>query len=84
VGKVLIVVALLMVLAFVLGLALRRRGPGGELFVTEARGYQSFGGPLEDEVRALMRRGLKIQAIKLVRERTGLGLKEAKDLVERL
>jgi ribosomal protein L7/L12 len=28
--------------------------------------------------------GNKIEAIKLVREHTGLGLKEAKDLVERL
>lgn len=36
------------------------------------------------EVRALMAAGQKIEAIKLVRQRTGLGLKEAKDYVERL
>ena|SRR5688572_12787031 len=35
------------------------------------------------EVRAALERGDKIAAIKLVREHTGLGLKEAKDLVER-
>jgi hypothetical protein len=32
----------------------------------------------------LMRAGKKINAIKLYRERTGVGLKEAKDFVERL
>jgi ribosomal protein L7/L12 len=35
-----------------------------------------------DEVRTLLARGAKIEAIKTVRETTGLGLKEAKDLVE--
>lgn len=30
----------------------------------------------------LLRQGRKIEAIKVVREETGLGLKEAKDLVE--
>jgi ribosomal protein L7/L12 len=84
VGKVVIVSVVLVVLVLVLGLALRRRERGAELFVTEARGYEPVGGSLEDEVRALVRRGQKIQAIKLVRERTGLGLKEAKDAVEDL
>jgi hypothetical protein len=37
---------------------------------------------LTDEERSLLLEGKKIQAIKRVRERTGLGLKEAKDLVE--
>jgi uncharacterized OB-fold protein len=36
----------------------------------------------EEQARELMRRGKKIHAIKLVRESTTLGLKEAKDLVE--
>jgi hypothetical protein len=36
------------------------------------------------DVRALLARGDKIEAIKLVREKTGIGLKEAKDLVERM
>ena len=38
----------------------------------------------DDEVRQLIQQRQKIQAIKLVRERTGLGLKEAKDAVEEL
>ena len=38
------------------------------------------GGEIED----LLRRGQKIQAIKLYRERTGVGLKEAKDAVEEI
>lgn len=36
----------------------------------------------DPEVRALVAQGNKIQAIKRVRELTGLGLKEAKDLVD--
>jgi ribosomal protein L7/L12 len=40
--------------------------------------------PRLDEVLALARDGKKIQAIKVYREVTGVGLKEAKDAVERL
>ena len=40
------------------------------------------GGPWLAEVRALAANDQKIQAIKLYRERTGVGLKEAKDAVE--
>ena len=36
------------------------------------------------EISAALVGGNKIEAIKLVRERTGLGLKESKELVERL
>jgi ribosomal protein L7/L12 len=39
---------------------------------------------LVELVRSLMDRGLKIEAIKIYRERTGVGLKEAKDAVEAL
>lgn len=39
---------------------------------------------VEHEVRRLVDLGKKIAAIRVVRDRTGLGLKEAKDLVERL
>jgi large subunit ribosomal protein L7/L12 len=35
-------------------------------------------------VEALVRAGRKIEAIKLLREQTGLGLKEAKDQVDEL
>ncbi|MEQ1773944.1 MAG: ribosomal protein L7/L12 [Burkholderiales bacterium] len=39
-------------------------------------------GNAEEAVRALLNSGHKIDAIKRVREQTGLGLKEAKDLVD--
>ena len=81
-GKVIVVVVAVVVLLIVLRLMLSRRDRGTELFVTEARGREPLDGPLEDQVRALLRQRQKIQAIKLVRERTGIGLKEAKDAVE--
>ena len=40
--------------------------------------------PRLDEVAGLVRAGRKIEAIKLYRETTGAGLKEAKDAVDRL
>lgn len=40
--------------------------------------------PWSDEVNALVRDGKKIQAIKVYREATGAGLKEAKEAVEKL
>jgi hypothetical protein len=42
----------------------------------------SWRDPLADEVQALLKQGRKIEAIKLYRERTGAGLKEAKEAVE--
>jgi hypothetical protein len=39
---------------------------------------------IERQVRALIAAGEKLEAIKLVRAATGLGLSEAKDLVERM
>ena len=39
---------------------------------------------LEDEVVSLLEQGQKIEAIKRYHERTGVGLKEAKDAVERM
>jgi len=41
-------------------------------------------GHLEEELKELMRKGEKIKAIKLLRERTGIGLKEAHDHIQRL
>jgi hypothetical protein len=41
-------------------------------------------GSIEAEVLGLMRRRKKIEAIKVYRQRTGIGLKEAKDFVEAL
>ncbi|PZS28112.1 MAG: 50S ribosomal protein L12 [Pseudonocardiales bacterium] len=42
------------------------------------------GDALSAEILDLLGRGRKIEAIKVYRERTGVGLKEAKDAVERL
>jgi ribosomal protein L7/L12 len=39
---------------------------------------------LNKDVHKLVAKGQKIEAIQLVRERTGLGLKEAKEIVDRL
>jgi ribosomal protein L7/L12 len=41
-------------------------------------------GWISAEVRSLAASGKKINAIKLLRDQTGLGLKEAKDAVDRL
>ncbi|MEV5440142.1 ribosomal protein L7/L12 [Streptomyces sp. NPDC052682] len=40
--------------------------------------------PWRDEVEALVRDGRRIQAIKVYREATGVGLAEAKEAVDRL
>ncbi|GAA6140642.1 ribosomal protein L7/L12 [Hydrogenophaga sp. 5NK40-0174] len=40
--------------------------------------------PVPPEVKAALDRGNKIEAIKLLREATGLGLKEAKDAVDQI
>jgi ribosomal protein L7/L12 len=79
-------VAALVIVAVVLLLMLRRRERGRELFVIEATGHQPVPRPpdgmLDTEVLMLLRQRKKIQAIKVVREHTRLGLKEAKDIVE--
>jgi ribosomal protein L7/L12 len=72
----------------------RRANPsrGGDLVGDQLAARQAGGGPaspvdtaeLEQRVRSLLLRRQKIQAIKLFREHTGVGLKEAKDAVERL
>lgn len=43
--------------------------------------YRNAGDP---EIEQMLRQGSKIEAIKLYRQRTGLGLKEAKDAVEEI
>jgi len=44
----------------------------------------SVDGEIAEAARALLLGGRKIEAVKLVKERTGFGLKEAKDYVESL
>jgi large subunit ribosomal protein L7/L12 len=51
--------------------------PGGVPY-----GGNAPGGPWLEEVRALKAQGKLINAIKVYREHTGVGLKEAKDTVE--
>lgn len=48
----------------------------------EEREEDSF--PGLDEVQDLLRQGRKIHAIKVYRQKTGAGLKEARDAVERI
>jgi len=40
--------------------------------------------PLLDEIRALLRQNRKIEAIKVYREHMGVGLKEAKDVIDNM
>lgn len=49
-----------------------------------SRAADSGGDELPTEVRRLAEAGNRIHAIKLLREQRGLGLKEAKDLLDRL
>ena len=81
------------VVAIVLGVivlawvVLRLAGRGGGSSPTTARSYRPAPGLTPDvaaKARALSLAGKKIQAIKLVREHTGMGLAEAKDAVEAL
>jgi ribosomal protein L7/L12 len=77
----------LVLLAVLAALAFRRRG-AGEMIDRQRRATRiASSGELaalaSPEVRAALGGGRKIEAIKLVRERTGLGLREAKELVER-
>lgn len=67
----------------------RQDRPGQADWTGRAAGQQipASGGLPEDalaDVRGLLQQGQKITAIKLVREHTGWGLKEAKDYVEAL
>ncbi len=58
------------------GTVLERDGGG--------RSSGPLSGPLAERVRSLLDQGRKIEAIKIYREATGAGLKEAKDAVEAL
>jgi ribosomal protein L7/L12 len=53
--------------------------PAPGLMATIQRAQQ-----MSEEVRRLATTGRKIEAIKMLREKSGIGLKEAKDLVDRL
>lgn len=93
--KVLLIVVLVLVALVMVRMMILRRGRGSrELFVTEATGRALprvettkprtgiDSSPLELEVIRLLEQRKKIQAVKVVRDHTRLGLKEAKDVVE--
>ena len=84
----------LAVLAFAV---VARPRSGGEMISDQQRGAHRPAPPPQaaahpddeavlqiSEIRLALAGGHKLEAIKLVREHTGLGLKEAKELVERL
>ncbi|MFE3455701.1 ribosomal protein L7/L12 [Nonomuraea sp. NPDC059194] len=80
---VIIAVVLIAVAAFIIltvTLATRKTRHGTSITPTHTRAPDDLDGVLRD----LIARGRKIHAIKLLREHTGLGLKQAKDAVEAL
>lgn len=63
---------------------LERAGHGGSMSPPPAGAQPSAGAGVSQEVWRLAASGQKIQAIKRLREETGMGLKAAKDVVDRL
>jgi ribosomal protein L7/L12 len=57
---------------------------GGSIPMEESQQPDVAPGSFEEQLLTLLRQGNKIQAIKLYREKSGTGLKEAKDAVEDL
>lgn len=78
-------VGVLIVLIVVgIALALRQRRQGVTVVASAPPPNTTLPADADLAVAELVARGNKIEAIKLVRERTGMGLKEAKDYVESL
>lgn len=74
------------ILLFVIALVLVYRRRQHDIVTVKPTVRPTSGSTLapDDEIRQLLAAGNKIGAIKRVREVTGLGLKDAKDYVERL
>jgi ribosomal protein L7/L12 len=87
-SSTLIIIAVVVVLVVAAALWLRRLGRGsasGSLHLQPSNQPSVRLDPAaEQALRELLARGNKIEAIKRVRELTGMGLKEAKDYVESL
>ncbi|OAN32610.1 ribosomal protein L7/L12 [Mycolicibacterium iranicum] len=64
--------------------ALRGAGPHAEAAAPQTQVPSVAGPPVSPEVVQLALAGKKIEAIKVLREQTGLGLKESKDIVDGL
>jgi large subunit ribosomal protein L7/L12 len=85
-----VIVALALLVLFLRGGGPRRVGMGGPGSAPhlpardEIAPAADLPGEIRDAVERELAAGRKIEAIKLVRENSGLGLKEAKEFVERL
>ncbi len=78
-----------LILIAVIAIVILRRQAGSGIVIVQSAPPAAKAPPVDDSdlagtVRALLAAGKKIEAVKLVRERTGLGLKEAKDFVDGL
>ncbi|WP_182900897.1 ribosomal protein L7/L12 [Microbispora sp. H10830] len=82
----LLVLAVIVIALLGVGLAAVRAGarPAGPLAWRSPGLLPPVSADLQHRVRELYADNKKIEAIKLIREQTGLGLKEAKDLAEAL
>jgi hypothetical protein len=88
-GLSIVLAALCGALGFVAGFVLGRLSAGGGSTVHQVPPVVPPAATLDDaavaaQLAVLIAAGQKIEAIKLYRERTGVGLKEAKDAVEAL
>lgn len=72
------------ILLLVLGFRIARGGDGGRDLIGPPAPLPVMSPALVDEVHRLLQRREKIEAIRRVREELGIGLKEAKDMVEAL
>ena len=81
---ILLILGGLLIVGFLLFTVFRRWGtmPATPTITSLAQMPPELDG--DEEIRRLVAQGNKIQAIKRVRDLTGLGLKEAKDYVDRL
>ncbi|WP_224248109.1 ribosomal protein L7/L12 [Hyalangium gracile] len=82
-----VVLLIIAVLVMVGAAVVLNRRQGENVSSDDKKQEPAWQGPLPDpdepELRALLNDGRLIEAIKLVRARTGMGLKEAKEYVDR-
>ena len=95
-GRLYLIIGIAAVIVIVALLWLRRKNPAAKTFTgnvdsVDARDMPVSRAPakvmphdMDAELRALLASGNKIEAIKRVRQQTGLGLKEAREYIERL
>jgi ribosomal protein L7/L12 len=81
---ILFTIAALVLLGYVLFVVFRKWGTMNNPTTITSLPPVAIGDDIDAEIQGLVAQGKKIHAIKLVRELTGLGLKESKDYVDRL